>query len=89
MIISFTFLHAKYLRTSLLVMRTRSFLTLLYVGGAYSQGQRGGHFPSTCTAATLCDGDHGLRLTTSTVVTMSPRGEGSAVVGRTPTQTPT
>ena len=27
------FLHAKHLRTSLFIMRTRSFFTLLYVGG--------------------------------------------------------
>ena len=37
--ISFTFLHAKHLGTSLLITRTRSFVTLLYVGGAYAQGR--------------------------------------------------
>ena len=37
MIISFPFLSAKDLRTSLLIMRTHSFLTLLYVGGIYAR----------------------------------------------------
>ena len=32
--ISFPFLRYNHLRTSLLIMRTRSFFTLLYVGGA-------------------------------------------------------
>ena len=35
--ISFTFLRAKDLRTSLLIMRTCSFFTLLYVGGKYAR----------------------------------------------------
>ena len=43
--ISFHFLCAKDLRTSLLIMRNRSFLTLLYVGGTYALLQGGGHRP--------------------------------------------
>ena len=39
---SFPFLRAKDLRTSLLIMRTCSFFTLLYVGGTYARGQGGG-----------------------------------------------
>ena len=35
--LSFPFLRAKDLRTSLLIMRTRSFFTLLYVGGTYAR----------------------------------------------------
>ena len=34
---SFPFLRAKDLRKSLLIMITRSFLTLLYVGGTYAR----------------------------------------------------
>ena len=34
---SFPFLRAKYLRTSLLIMRSSSFLTLLYVGDTYAR----------------------------------------------------
>ena len=34
---SFPFLRAKDLRTSLLIMRTCSFLTLLHVGGTYAR----------------------------------------------------
>ena len=45
MVLSFPFLRAKYLRTSLLIMRTHSFLTLLYVGVIYAQGQGGGQRP--------------------------------------------
>ena len=37
MIISFAFLLVKDLRRFLLIMRTRSFFTLLYVGGAYAK----------------------------------------------------
>ena len=37
MIISFTFLLAKDLRRFLLIIRTRSFFTLLYVGGTYTR----------------------------------------------------
>ena len=37
MIISFPFLLAKDLRRYLLIMRTRSFFTLLYVGGTYAR----------------------------------------------------
>ena len=43
--LSFSFLRAKDLRTSLLIMRTLSFLTLLYVGGTYARGRGGGHLP--------------------------------------------
>ena len=35
--ISFPFLGAKYFRTSLLIMRTLVFFTLLYVGGTYAR----------------------------------------------------
>ena len=42
--------------------------------------------PSTCTAASLCDGDCGLHLTNSTIGTTPLRGGGSAAVGRTTTQ---
>ena len=35
--ISFPFLRAKDLYTSLLIMRTRSFFTLLYIGGTYAR----------------------------------------------------
>ena len=34
---SFPFLRAKDLRISLLIMRTRSFFTLLYTGGTYAR----------------------------------------------------
>ena len=39
---SFPFLCAKYLRTSLLIIRTRIFLTLLHAGGTYTRVQGGG-----------------------------------------------
>ena len=45
MIISFPFLRAKDLGTSLLIMRTCSFLTLLYAGGTYKRGRGGGQRP--------------------------------------------
>ena len=35
--IPFPFLRSKDLRTSLLIMRTRSFFTLLYLGGTYAR----------------------------------------------------
>ena len=35
--LSFPFLGAKDLRTSLLIIRTHSFLNLLYVGGTYAR----------------------------------------------------
>ena len=35
--ISYLFLHAKDLRTSLFIMRTRSFFTLLYIGNIYTR----------------------------------------------------
>ena len=37
MIISFPFLRAKYLRTYLLIMSTRSFFTILYIGSTYTR----------------------------------------------------
>ena len=43
--ILFPFLRAKDLRTSLLIIRTLIFLTLLYVGGKYARGKRGGQRP--------------------------------------------
>ena len=42
---SFPFLRAKDLHTSLLIVRTRSFFTLLYIGGIYSRGRGGGQRP--------------------------------------------
>ena len=45
--------------------------------------------PTTCTAASSCDKDWGLHLTTSMVGTTPPRGGGSAAVGQTPIRTPT
>ena len=42
---SFSFLRVKYLPTSLLIVRTRSFFTLLYGGGTYTQVQGGGQSP--------------------------------------------
>ena len=41
----FPFLRAKDLRTSLLIMRSRSFSTLLYVGGIHTRGRGGGQRP--------------------------------------------
>ena len=43
--ISFPILCDKDLRTSLLIMRTHSFFTLLYVGGAYARGRGGDQRP--------------------------------------------
>ena len=42
---SFSFLRDKDLRGSLLIMRARSFFTLLYVGVTYARGQGGGQHP--------------------------------------------
>ena len=52
MIISFPFSRAKYLRTSLLIIRNRSFCTLLYIGGTYTQGQGGGQRPPPSVGGT-------------------------------------
>ena len=77
--ILFLFLRAKYLRTSLLIMRTCSFFySPVYRVYTHTKTRRK-PAPSTCTAASLCDGDRGLHLTTSTVGTTPPWGRG---VGR-------
>ena len=58
-IISFPFLRAKDVRTFLLIMRTRSFFTLLYVGGTYAQGRGGGHRPPPYVGGTYAQGRGG------------------------------
>ena len=56
-----SFLRAKDLRTYLFIMRTRSFFTLLYVGGIYAKGRGGGQRPPTvlpplrATGTVVCD----------------------------------
>ena len=54
--ISFPFLRAKSLITYLLIMRTRSVFTLLYVGGTYTRGQGGGHRPPPYVGGTYTQG---------------------------------
>ena len=55
---SFPFLCAKDLRTSLLIMRSHSFFTLLYVGGTYTREKRGGQCdpPYVITPRRLSEG---------------------------------
>ena len=77
--ISFPFLHAKDLRTSLLIMRNRSFFTLLYVGGTYARGRGGGQRPPPYVGGTYVQGRVGsqrpppvlppLRVTGTVVLT--------------------
>ena len=86
--ILFHFLCAKDLRIYLLIMITRSFLTLLYIGGTYTQQRGGGQRPPPYVGGTYtrvqgqgqrpppvipsCDEDRGLHLTTSTLGTIPP-----------------
>ena len=59
-------------------MITRTFFSSVHRGCIRTR-MRSRTAPSTYTAASLCDGDRGLHLNTSTVFNMSPRGRG---VGR-------
>ena len=84
--ISFPFLCAKDLCTSLLIMRTHSFFSPVRSGYIRTRTRRR-PAPSTCSAAFSCNGDRGSYLMTSTVGNTPPRGWGSAAVGRTPMPT--
>ena len=73
--ISCPFLCAKDLRMSLLIMRTRSLNSPVHRGYICTR-TRWRPVPSTCTVASSCNGDRGLRLRTTTVVTMPSREGG-------------